>query len=77
MRVHDIVFIGAGASALMAASHLQGRDVALIDSNAKIGAKILISGGGKCNLTNRFACSENYLGDKAFIEKALKAYQLG
>ncbi len=58
----------------MAASHLQGRDVALIDSNAKIGAKILISGGGKCNLTNRFASSENYLGDKAFIEKALKAY---
>ena len=74
MRVHDIVFIGTGASALMAASHLQGRDVALIDSNAKIGAKILVSGGGKCNLTNRFACSENYLGDKAFIEKALKAY---
>lgn len=58
----------------MAASHLQGRDVALIDSNAKIGAKILISGGGKCNLTNRFASAENYLGDKAFIETALKAY---
>ena len=74
VKLHDIVFIGAGASALMAASHLQGRDVALIDSNAKIGAKILISGGGKCNLTNRFASSENYLADRTFIEKALKAY---
>ena len=74
MKVHDILFIGAGASALMAASHLQGRDVALIDTNAKIGAKILISGGGKCNLTNRFANTEHYLGDEAFIEKALRAY---
>lgn len=74
IKRHDIVFIGAGASALMAASHLQGRDVALIDFNAKIGAKILISGGGKCNLTNRFASSEHYLGDKTFIEKALQAY---
>lgn len=74
VKLHDIVFIGAGASALMAASHLQGRDVALIDSNAKIGSKILISGGGKCNLTNRFASSENYLGDRTFIEKALKSY---
>lgn len=74
MRVHDIVFIGAGASALMAASHLQERDVALIDSNAKAGAKILISGGGKCNLTNRFASPQNYLGNESFIEKALSAY---
>ena len=72
MKIHDIVFIGAGASALMASCHLQGRDVALIDANPKVGAKILISGGGKCNLTNRFASSENYFGDKTFIEKALK-----
>lgn len=74
MKIHDIVFIGAGASALMAACHLQGRDVALIDANPKIGAKILISGGGKCNLTNRFTSSQNYLGDRAFIEKALSRF---
>lgn len=71
MKIHDIVFIGAGASALMAASQLRGRDVALIDVNVKVGAKILISGGGKCNLTNRFASSQNYAGDSRFIEKAL------
>jgi predicted Rossmann fold flavoprotein len=74
VKIHDSVFIGAGASALMAASHLQGRDVALIDVNTKIGAKILISGGGKCNLTNRFVSCENYLGDERFIEKALNAF---
>lgn len=74
MKIHDIVFIGAGASALMAASHLRGRDVALIDSNTKIGAKILISGGGKCNLTNKYASPQNYLASHAFIEPSLQAF---
>ncbi|NCB55788.1 MAG: FAD-binding protein, partial [Epsilonproteobacteria bacterium] len=74
MKIHDILFIGAGASALMAASQLQGRDVALVDSNPKIGMKLLISGGGKCNLTNRFATAENYLGDAGFIAPVLKAF---
>lgn len=70
-KIHDILFIGAGASALMAASHLEGHDVALVDANPKIGAKLLISGGGKCNLTNRFASANNYLGDASFIEPTL------
>lgn len=74
MKIHDIVFIGAGASALMAASLIRDKDVALIDSNAKIGAKILISGGGKCNLTNRFVSPQNYLGDEAFIAPALSKW---
>lgn len=74
MKIHDILFIGAGASALMAASHLQGRDVALVESNPKIGAKLLISGGGKCNLTNRFATALNYLGDHAFIAPILASF---
>lgn len=58
----------------MAASHLQGKDVALIDANSKVGAKVLISGGGKCNLTNRFASAKNYLGDTAFIQPILDAF---
>lgn len=58
----------------MAASHLQGSDVALIDSNAKMGAKLLISGGGKCNLTNRYASEANYLGNRAFIKPILEAF---
>lgn len=74
MKIHDILFIGAGASALMAASHLEGHDVALVDANPKIGAKLLISGGGKCNLTNRFATEQNYLGDEAFIKPVLQAF---
>lgn len=74
LKIHDILFIGAGASALMAASHLQGHDVALVDVNPKIGAKLLISGGGKCNLTNRFATTDNYLGDQAFIAPVLSSF---
>lgn len=74
MNIHDIVFIGAGASALMAAAHLKNKDVALIDTNAKIGAKILISGGGKCNLTNRHTDSQNYLGEERFIETVLSQW---
>lgn len=74
MRIHDILFIGAGASALMAASQLEGHDVAFVDSNPKIGAKLLISGGGKCNLTNRFATAQNYLGDEAFIAPVLSSF---
>lgn len=71
MRIHDIAFIGAGASALMAASLIKNKDVALIDANPRVGAKILVSGGGKCNLTNRHATKDNYLGDGDFIEKSL------
>ena len=74
MKIHDILFIGAGASALMAASLLEGHDVALVDANPKIGMKLLISGGGKCNLTNRFASAENYLGDPAFIAPVLSLF---
>ena len=72
--LYDIVFIGAGASALMAASHLPTKKIALIDTNPKIGAKILISGGGKCNLTNRFLGPQHYLADEAFIQKALDLF---
>jgi len=74
VKIHDILFIGAGASALMAASHLEGHDVALVDANPKIGAKLLISGGGKCNLTNRFTTAENYLGDASFIAPVLSSF---
>lgn len=71
MKIHDIAFIGAGASALMAASLIPNKDIALIDANPRIGAKILISGGGKCNLTNRFTTPDNYLGDNDFIAPTL------
>ena len=72
--MYDIVFIGAGASALMAAAHLPHKKIALVDANPKIGAKILISGGGKCNVTNRLTTPQNYLADEEFVQNALKLF---
>ena len=71
MIVYDVAIIGAGASGLMCASQLQHKSVVIIESNSKIGLKILASGGGKCNVTNKNVSVDNYLGDKEFIKKAL------
>jgi len=69
--MYDIAIIGAGASGLMAASILQDKNIALIDSNATIGQKLKISGGGKCNITNKYLDETHYLGDNKFISKVL------
>ena len=51
----DTVIIGAGAAGMMCAARIgqKGQSVALLDHAAKIGEKIRISGGGRCNFTNR------------------------
>ena len=72
--IYDIAIIGAGASGLMVASHLQNQKVCLIDKNPKIGAKIKISGGSKCNITNKYLNSSHYLGDKEFIKQILNSW---
>jgi len=69
-----IVIIGGGASALMLASLLPKNSVTIIESNAKLGAKILVSGGGKCNITNTLMGAEYFLGDEAFINPSLKRF---
>lgn len=73
-RVIDIAIIGAGASGLMVASQLSGRLATLLEANEKIGAKILISGGGKCNVTNQSVESTNYLGNPYFINEVFKQF---
>ena len=72
--IYDIAIIGAGASGLMSASQLPTKNIAIIDSNSKIGSKILVSGGGKCNITNKNVTSNNYLGDENFIQKTLDGF---
>ena len=72
--IYDIAIIGAGASGLMAASRLSGKKIAFIEANSKIGLKILASGGGKCNVTNKNVTSDNYLGDKEFIKQTLEKF---
>jgi len=74
LRVFDIVFIGAGASSLMASSFLKNRSIAIIEASAKIAPKIKISGGGRCNFTNKRVNSQNYLGDSKLIETTFKSF---
>ena len=46
----------------------------MIESNAGPGAKILVSGGGKCNITNALMGTQYFLADKAFVQHALKSF---
>jgi predicted Rossmann fold flavoprotein len=69
-----IIIIGGGASALMLASLLPKNCATVIESNPKLGAKILISGGGRCNITNTRMGTGYYLADAEFVRPSLKRF---
>jgi len=71
---YEIIIVGGGASSLMLASLLPKNSTVIIESNPKLGAKILISGGGKCNITNANISSKFYIGNHTFIEHSLKSF---
>ena len=50
------------------------KNICIIDSNSKIGQKIKVSGGAKCNITNEFVSDKNYLGDRTFAKEILKNF---
>ena len=58
----------------MAASLIKNRTVCVVDSNLTIGSKIKISGGGRCNITNKFIDCSHYDGDKQFIKTVLDRF---
>src|SRR5262249_33231004 len=73
----DVGVIGAGAAGMMGAATAgqRGRRVVLIDHYPKVGEKIRISGGGRCNFTNLHATHADYLSaDPAFCHPALERY---
>ena len=61
MKHHDVIVIGGGPSGLMAAiaSAEHGATVLLIDKGTKLGRKLAISGGGRCNVTNRLPIEQS------------------
>jgi predicted Rossmann fold flavoprotein len=76
-QVFDVVIAGAGAAGLMCAIRAgqRGRRVLLLDHAEKVGKKILISGGGRCNFTNLDARPEAFLSDNPhFCKSALARY---
>ena len=73
----DVVVIGAGAAGLMSAIEAgrRGRSVLVLEKAEKIGKKILISGGGRCNFTNLFAAPDKYLSSNPhFCKSAFRQY---
>jgi len=70
----DIAIIGAGASGLMLGSLLEGKKAVIFEGNSKPGAKILVSGGGKCNITNEWVEPIHYLGNPYFVTEVLKVF---
>jgi len=73
----DVAVIGAGAAGMMCAATAgqRGRRVLLIDHYAKVGEKIRISGGGRCNFTNLHASWRDFLSDNPdFCRSALARY---
>jgi predicted Rossmann fold flavoprotein len=73
----DVIIIGAGAAGLMCAIEAckRCRKVLVIERAEKIGKKILISGGGRCNFTNIYTKPENFISDNPhFCKSALARY---
>lgn len=74
---YDTIIIGGGAAGLMCAIEAgkRGRNVLLIEHNEHIGKKILISGGGRCNFTNKNVSADNFTSaNPHFCKSALARY---
>jgi predicted Rossmann fold flavoprotein len=73
----DVLIVGAGAAGLMCAiaAGQRGRSVLVVDHANKVGKKILMSGGGRCNFTNTGTTPANYLSaNPHFAKSALARY---
>ncbi len=78
MSDYDVVILGAGAAGLMCAitAGQRGRRVLLLDHAPKVGSKILISGGGRCNFTNVETRADRFLSaNPHFCKYALGRYK--
>ena len=77
MNKYDVIIIGAGAAGMMSAIEAgkRGRKVLLVDHYKKIGEKIRISGGGRCNFTNINTNPNKFLSQNPkFVRSALSQY---
>jgi predicted Rossmann fold flavoprotein len=77
MLEKDVIVIGAGAAGLFCAIEAgkRGRSVLVLEHSERVGKKISISGGGRCNFTNIYTSAENYISaNPHFCKSALARY---
>lgn len=79
MKKYDVIVIGAGPSGMMAAiaAAENGAHTALIDKNKKVGKKLLMTGGGRCNVTNSHSVDEiisHVPGNGRFLHSAFAQF---
>ena len=74
--LYDIAILGGGASGLLAACALSesGRRIVILEKQGRVGRKLLSTGNGRCNLTNRGAKPSDYHGSRQAAQFALKAW---
>lgn len=74
---YDVIILGAGAAGLLCAitAARRGRRVLVLEKSNKIGKKILMSGGGRCNFTNHYVEPDNFISNNPhFCKSALNRY---
>ncbi|MBC7316478.1 MAG: NAD(P)/FAD-dependent oxidoreductase, partial [Chloroflexi bacterium] len=74
VRNRHIAIVGAGPAGIFAAlaARERGARVSLLDTNETVGRKLLVTGNGRCNITNVHAAPERYIcADRAFVTTAL------
>src|SRR5437016_9624745 len=82
--MHDVAVIGAGAAGLAAsifaaeaaAKGDRPQRIVLFDGVKTIGAKILVSGGGRCNVTHEVVTPTDYFGNRRIIKNVLAAFSV-
>jgi predicted flavoprotein YhiN len=74
----DVAVVGAGAAGLMAAifAGRAGAKVIALDGAKRIGAKILISGGGRCNVTHDVVTADDFNGNRNAIARILRTFDV-
>ena len=77
MQNYDVIVLGGGAAGLMCAltAGQEGSRVLVLEASNKVGKKILMSGGGRCNFTNLEVKPEHFLSNNPhFVKSAISQY---